>query len=212
MKRETAFLPRSFFDRPTLEVARQLLGAKLGRLEPGGRVLSGIIIETEAYIGQEDRACHARHGRTPRNEPMWGPSGHSYVYFTYGMHWLLNVVTEADGFPAAVLIRGMLPEDGIEIMRQRRGGQPDSSLTDGPGKLCQAMAIDSGLSGMDLCRPDSPLRIWHGQSIPDGIVTTGTRVGLNSVPEPWRSKPWRFHIHRKELSKLKESEDHHGIT
>lgn len=199
-------LPRDFFARSTLQVARELLGARLGRLEGDGQLLSGIITETEAYIGQEDQACHGRHGRTPRNEPMWGPAGYSYVYFTYGMHWLLNVVTEVEGFPAAVLIRGMLPQDGVDIMRERRRGQPDSSLSDGPAKLCQALAIDGDLSGLDLCQRQGRLRIWQGRSIPDRSVTSGPRVGLNNVPEPWISMPWRFRVRTEVIHKLKEIE------
>jgi hypothetical protein len=122
-------LPRSFYDRPTLVVARELLGARLVRILDGER-LSGIILETEAYVGFEDQGSHAHRGRTPRNAPMFGPPGYAYVYFTYGMHWCLNVVTEAEGFPAAVLIRAILPQEGIEIIRARRNGRD----TLGPAK------------------------------------------------------------------------------
>ena len=130
-------------------VARELLGQRLVRLEPGGR-LAGLITETEAYVGQDDLACHARFGRTPRSEVMFGLAGFAYVYFTYGMHWMLNVVTEAEGFPAAVLIRGMLPVAGEPVMRARRAQRqgpserptPLARLTDGPAKLAQAMALN----------------------------------------------------------------------
>ena len=185
-------LDRAFFDRPTLEVARDLLGQRLVRLEPDGARLSGLVVETEAYVGSQDLACHARHGRTRRNEVMWGPPGRAYVYFTYGMHWMLNVVTEREGFPAAVLLRAILPQEGMARMRARRRGRTDGQLTDGPAKLCQALAIDGSLNGLDLCHPEAPLFFEAAPAVPDGAVTTGPRVGLNTVPEPWRSLPWCF--------------------
>lgn len=186
-------LPRSFFDRPTLTVARELLGQRLVRLERNGRRLSGRILEAEAYIGPDDLGCHARAGRTPRNETMWGSPGHAYVYFTYGVHWMLNAVTEAEGFPAAVLIRAILPEEGLAVIRRRRKGRLES-LTDGPAKLCQALAIDRRLNGHDLCSPDSRLFLEACPPIADPLVTQGPRVGLYTVPEPWRSVPWRFRL------------------
>jgi DNA-3-methyladenine glycosylase len=200
----TLQLPRSFFARPTLTVARQLLGQRLVRLEPDGMRLSGLIIEAEAYIGSQDLGCHAKAGRTARNAAMWGPSGHAYVYFTYGMHWMLNAVTEADGFPAAVLIRGLLPTEGLAAMRRRRGRLP---LADGPAKLCQALDIDRSLDGDDLCGPQAQLFIEQRPQIPDSFVTTSPRVGLNTVPEPWKSKPWRFLVERTHHEKLGEEEN-----
>lgn len=199
-------LARSFFTRPTLEVARDLLGCRLIRYGANGRRLSGWISETEAYIGTEDQACHARHGRTKRNEPMWGPAGFSYVYFTYGMHWLLNAVTEREGFPAAVLIRALVPAEGLAVIEQRRGHRPKKYWTDGPAKLCQAFAIDGQQDGLDLCQPDSQLQIHNGFSVPDKVVTRGPRVGLNKVPEPWFSKPWRLKVEQTKMSKLSEGE------
>jgi DNA-3-methyladenine glycosylase len=187
-------LPRSFYSRPTLLVARQLLGQRLVRLEPNGSRLSGRIIETEAYIGSEDLGCHAKAGRTLRNASMWGPAGHAYVYFTYGMHWMLNFVTEKEGFPAAVLIRALYPEEGLAVMRRRRAGRPDGELTDGPAKLCLALAIDRALDGHDLCAPGARLFLEAFPNMPDHVVTAGPRVGLSTVPEPWRSKPWRFRL------------------
>jgi DNA-3-methyladenine glycosylase len=184
-------IPRAFYLRPTLEVARDLLGQRLVRLDRGRR-LSGWIIETEAYIGQDDLGCHARAGRTARNRSMWGPPGHAYVYFTYGMHWCLNIVTEADGEPAAVLIRGLLPSEGIARMRRRRpAGRP---LADGPARLCQALGIDRVWDGHDLCRKDSRLFIERAPDLPARRIRRGPRVGLDRVPEPWKSKPWRFRI------------------
>jgi DNA-3-methyladenine glycosylase len=164
---------------------------RLVRLE-GGKRLAGIITETEAYCGEQDLGCHCRAGRTARTEVMYGPPGHAYVYFTYGMHWMLNFVVEQEGFPAAVLIRSILPEEGIETIAARRSGQPPSRWTDGPAKICQALDIGKTFNGLDLCDPQAPLFVEQGEPIPDSRVTTGPRVGLNSVPEPWKSVPWRF--------------------
>jgi len=186
-------LPRAFFGRPTLDVARGLLGQRLVRVEHGRR-LSGRIVETEAYIGQEDLGCHAHVGRTARNEVMWGPPGHAYVYFTYGMHWLLNVVTEQEGRPAAVLLRGLMPLEGLPAMRRRRGGVPEERLADGPAKLCQALAVDRSFNGHDLCAAQPRLFIERGRTPEKMKVTVGPRVGLNTVPDPWKSKPWRFRL------------------
>lgn len=192
-------LPRAFFDRPTLTVARELLGQRLVRLEAGGLRLGGRILEAEAYVGQEDLGCHARAGRTARNASMWGPPGCAYVYFTYGMHWCLNIVAEAEGFPAAVLLRGLLPEEGLAQMQQRRAGRPDSELANGPAKLCRALGVDWRLDGHDLCLPNAHLFLEAGPPIRDECVTVGPRVGLNKVPEPWKSKPWRFRIAPRDL-------------
>ncbi len=187
-------LQREFFARPTLEVAQDLLGKRLVRVEEEGRLVTGLITETEAYITGEDLACHAKAGRTRRNQALWGPPGVAYVYFTYGMHWLLNFVTEKDGFPAAVLIRAVWPERGIDLMAQRRGKVGERRLTDGPAKLCQAFAIDGRLDGRDLCQPDSPLYLEWRPRIQRRLIQRGPRIGINSVPEPWKSIPWRFWI------------------
>jgi len=188
-------LVRSFFDRPTLEVARDLLGARLVRVGRfAGRRLSGIIVETEAYIGQEDLGCHAKAGLTPRTRVMFGPPGHAYVYFTYGMHWMLNFVTEAAGKPAAVLVRGLFVTEGASVVALRRNGRPRKIWTDGPAKLCQAFGIDKRLNGTDLCAPGAEVFLEKALSLPESAVTTGPRVGLNNVPEPWKSIPWRFRV------------------
>lgn len=184
-------LERDFYARPTLQVARELLGMRLVRLDGSAR-LAGLIVETEAYIGQDDLGCHARAGLTERNRVMFGAPGHAYVYFTYGMHWLLNCVTEAEGFPAAVLLRAILPVEGIGVIAQRRGAQPVPRWTDGPAKLTLALGIDGKANGLDLCDPAGGLFIEPGRAIPDESVTTGPRVGLYTVPEPWQSIPWRF--------------------
>jgi DNA-3-methyladenine glycosylase len=184
-------IPRSFYDRPALQVARALLGTRLVRVENGQR-LSGIILETEAYRGEEDQGCHCRAGLTGRTQVMYGPPGHAYVYFTYGMHWMLNFVVERQGFPAAILIRAIQPVEGVEIMARRRGSQPQARWTDGPAKICQALNVDKGLNGTDLCNLQAELFVEWDQPIPEESVTIGPRVGLNSVPEPWKSIPWRF--------------------
>jgi len=185
-----ARLPRSFFARPSLEVARDLLGQRLVTVRNENR-RAGLIVETEAYIGEDDRACHARFGRTPRSKVMYGPPGHAYVYFTYGMHWMLNFVTEAEGSPAAVLIRAILPCEGVAIRRRRRG-TPDMNLTNGPAKLTQAMGIDRRLNGYDICAGDTALFVERAPAAPEAEVSYGPRVGLNRTPEPWVSKPWNF--------------------
>ncbi|HEX9617906.1 MAG TPA: DNA-3-methyladenine glycosylase [Anaerolineales bacterium] len=184
-------LPQSFYARPTLQVARDLLGMQLVRLE-GEVQIAGTIVETEAYIGEEDLGCHARAGRTPRTQVMYGPPGRAYVYFTYGIHWMLNFVTEAEGFPAAVLIRAIQPTKGLSIIAARRNGQPPAKWTDGPAKICQSLAIDGRFNGLDLSAPGTPLFVEAGDPIPEERVTIGPRVGLNTVPEPWRSIAWRF--------------------
>jgi DNA-3-methyladenine glycosylase len=195
-------LTRRFFQRPTLVVARDLLGARLVRVERGGSRTSGLIVEAEAYIGSDDLGCHARAGRTERNASMWGPAGRAYVYFTYGMHWCLNVVTEADGFPAAVLLRALLPVEGRAAMRRRRGPAGDRDLTGGPARLCQALGIDRRFDGHDLCATEAHLFLETGVPIPELDVSKSPRVGLNRVPEPWRSLPWRFLVRPSALATL----------
>jgi DNA-3-methyladenine glycosylase len=184
-------LPQEFYNRPPLTVARDLLGARLVRILDNQR-LSGIITEAEAYIGEEDLGCHAHAGKTKRNAVMYGPPGYAYVYFTYGMHWMLNAVTEAEGFPAAVLLRAIRADEGAEVIHARRNGGD----TNGPAKLTQALGIDGALNGVSLCDPAAGLWVEAGFSIPDEAVTIGPRVGLYSVPEPWKSKPWRFKVIR----------------
>ena len=184
-------LERDFYARPALQVARDLLGMRLVRYEAGRRV-GGIILETEAYRGEEDLGCHCKAGRTPRTAVMYEEPGHAYVYFTYGMHWMLNFVVESRGFPAAILIRAILPTEGLELIETRRGSQPKERWTDGPGKICQALQIDKSFNGVDLCDPAGLLQVESGQPISDASVTIGPRVGLNNVPEPWKSVPWRF--------------------
>lgn len=188
-------LSREFYERSTLQVAQELIGARLVRVLEGVR-LAGFITETEAYIGEEDLACHAKAGRTPRTAVMYGEPGHAYVYFTYGNHWMLNVVTERKGFPAAVLIRAIQPVEGVDIIRKRRQGRD----TNGPGKLCAALGITRTENGIDLTQAGAGLWIERGVAVPDALVSTGPRVGLNNTPEPWLSKPWRFLVKGHALS------------
>lgn len=183
-------------------MAPELIGCRLVRIFNGER-LAGLITETEAYQGEEDLACHARVGLTPRTEPMYGPPGHAYIYFTYGMHWLLNAVTDGEGVPAAVLIRGILPTEGLEQMAALRPmlAQKNGWL-DGPAKLTQALALDGKLNRADLCSPDSKLFIEAGVPLPAEVLKVKPRVGIKSVPEPWRSLPWRWQIDPQVVQKL----------
>lgn len=188
-------LTRDFFARATVDVARDLLGHRLVHAM-GGQRLSGVVSETEAYVGEGDLACHAKAGRTARTVVMYGPPGYAYVYFTYGMHWMLNVITESEGFPAAVLLRAVWPEEGIAVMRARRS-RPDRILTDGPAKLTQAFGVDKAYNGLDMCVDDATLYFEEAGGLPDGAqVTVGPRVGLGGTPEPWLSMPWNFRLER----------------
>lgn len=191
-------LPESFYARDTVEVARDLIGKTLVRQGSGGSI-TGLIIETEAYRGEEDLACHCRAGRTPRTEIMYGPAGRAYIYLIYGMYWLLNVVTEGEGDPGAVLIRAIEPQQGVDIIARRRAGQPRRNWTNGPGKLSRALAIQGDLNGANICSASGPLFISRGEQVPQELIQTGPRVGLDSVPEPWRSKAWRFRINYQKL-------------
>jgi DNA-3-methyladenine glycosylase len=185
-------LGRDFFARDTLVVARALLGQRLVRILDGER-LSGRIVEVEAYIGEEDQACHARCGRTERNAPMYGSPGRAYVYFVYGMHYCLNVVTEREGFPAAVLLRALEPLEGIEAMRARRGGRAGGELTSGPARLCQALGVDRRFDGIDLCATDAALFIEEDGAVPDAALVAGPRVGVRG-DDAALAVPWRFYV------------------
>jgi DNA-3-methyladenine glycosylase len=194
-------IERGFFAGDARSAARRLLGTYLVRVMDGRRI-GGMIVECEAYRGEEDLGCHAKAGLTPRTRVMYGPPGHAYVYFTYGMHWMLNFVVEAEGFPAAVLVRAIAPLEGIDQIAAHRSGRPRRQWTDGPGKVCQALAIDRSFNGADLCTPEAELFLEEGAPVPDESVTIGPRVGLNNVPEPWKSIPWRFRIEQADISTL----------
>lgn len=182
-------LQRGFFLRPTLTVARDLLGRTLVRMLDGQR-LAGRISEVEAYIGEDDLASHAARGLTPRNRPMYGPGGLSYVYLIYGMYHCLNVVTEEEGFPAAVLIRAIQPLEGLALMESRRPGRPLRSLTDGPAKLCQALAIDRRLDSCDLIA-GAELWLEAGAPVSEAAVRATPRINVGGDAHA-RTIPWRF--------------------
>jgi DNA-3-methyladenine glycosylase len=176
-------LPPSFYDRPTLTVAKDLLGKVLVHRTPEG-VAAGMIVETEAYIGEDDPACHAAPGPTPRNAPLYGPPGVSYVYLNYGIHYLVNAVTERLGSPAAVLIRALAPLDGLDLMRRRRGDVADVELCRGPGNLTRALGITLKENRLDLS--DSRLAI-EDRGLRRGKVSCGPRIGIRvAVDRPWR--------------------------
>jgi len=184
-------LTRSFFEQDTLKVARELLGKKLVR-SLDGHILSGMIIETEAYIGATDTACHASKGKTPRNAVMFGKAGIAYIYFVYGMHYMLNVVTEAEDKPCAVLIRAIMPVEGRADMENRRK-RSGKNLTDGPAKVCQAMGINKSLNGWDLTRGES-LGIEEYQIISSERIHQTPRIGINYAAQKDKDALWRFQV------------------
>jgi DNA-3-methyladenine glycosylase len=174
-------LPQSFYARETETVARELLGAILV-CRTGEGVTSGRIVETEAYLGEHDLACHAAAGRTTRTDPLYGEPGTAYVYFIYGVHWCFNAVTRAVGLPSAVLVRAVQPIDGVELMRTRRAAAVrDVDLTNGPGKLCQAMGIDGGHNRLALQRP--PIQILRARPVPDRDVEITPRIGITQCAD-----------------------------
>ena len=183
-------LPRSFYSRSTLDVANDLLGKVLIR-RLGRRKLAGRIVETEAYVGPHDLACHASKGHTPRTAVMFGPPGFAYVYMIYGFYFCLNVVTEPEGYPAAVLIRAVEPLEGVDLMKKLRSHPVQhTNIASGPGKLCMAMSIDKQLNGADLLGTT----IWiEDRNIDREAILTSPRVGVDYAGE-YKDKPWRFFV------------------
>jgi DNA-3-methyladenine glycosylase len=172
-----AALPRDFYARPTEIVARELLGCILECHSEEG-ITSGRIVETEAYLGEHDLACHAAAGRTRRTEPLYGPPGTAYVYFIYGVHWCFNAVTRDEGLPSAVLVRGLEPLTGLELMRKRRSAaRRDYDLSNGPGKLCAALGIDVRHNALPIDRP--PILIRPGAPAPANNVLITPRIGIS---------------------------------
>jgi DNA-3-methyladenine glycosylase len=178
--RASAALPAKFYDRDTEQVARDLLGAVL-RCTTAYGVASGRIVETEAYLGEHDLACHAAAGLTARTRWLYGAPGTAYVYFIYGVHWCFNAVTRAVGSPSAVLIRAVEPLDGVELMRERRGDVRDRDLGNGPGKLCEALGITGALNGLPLRK--SAIEILRGDPISDSRVRVTPRIGITKSAE-----------------------------
>ena len=187
MSHEYTPLSVDFYDRAAEKVARELLGAYLVS-DIGGERCVGRIVETEAYPGPHDPASHAARsiGRTLRNDPMFGPPGTAYIHLNFGIHWCLNAVVGAAGYPAAVLIRAVEPESGLDVMRGRRGGRPDRELTSGPGKLTQALAIGPSLQRHRLT--DAPLAICAGERLPDDRVQRTPRIGITRGTD----REWRY--------------------
>ena len=180
----TERLDRGFYARPTLEVAESLLGRTLYRQTPEGLV-AGRLVEVEAYCGAEDPASHAYRRRTPRNEVMFGPAGHLYVYFTYGMHYCANIVTTEEGVAGAVLLRAVEPLEGLDLMAARRGVSDPRLLARGPARLCQAYGLRREHNGIDLTSGD----LWVGKERAlTGAVRTSLRIGV----KPELDLPWRF--------------------
>lgn len=185
-------LAATFYARPTAEVARRLLGHFLVS-DAGGRRTVGRIVETEAYVGPHDPACHAfGRRRTPRTEALYGPPGSAYVYFTYGMHWCLNAVTERRDYPAAVLIRALEPLEGLALMRRRRGTVAERALCAGPARLCEALGITGAENGTSLVRGTVRILRNRGRRPP---VDVTTRIGITrAVSWPLRfvirDSPW----------------------
>jgi DNA-3-methyladenine glycosylase len=179
-------LPRSFYNRPTLEVARELLGKNIHYQSERGE-LSARIVEVEAYIGEDDPACHAAPGPTRRNRVMYGPPGFSYVYFIYGMYYCFNIVTEREGYPAAVLLRAAEPLVGLEIMRQNSPRSRPATLLSGPGKFCRSFGLTTSQSGLDLTGKGLFLR---DNGLGAGEVVTSSRIGIRKGAD----LPYRFYL------------------
>jgi len=180
-------LSSAFFARDTVKVAPDLLGKYLVRLTDSGRII-GRIVEVEAYRGSDDPASHAFRGLTPRNRPMFGDPGHAYVYFTYGNHYCLNITTQKSGMPGAVLLRALEPVEGVNVMRRFRPNVPDSELTNGPGKLTKALAIDKSLNEQDMTIRGPLFVADLGKG--DLEIWSSTRVGIREGLD----RLWRFYI------------------
>jgi DNA-3-methyladenine glycosylase len=179
-------LPRSFYSRPVLVVARDCIGKVLVHRTSQG-MTAGRIVECEAYRGPADRAAHSWRGRTKRTEAMFGPPGYAYMFMLYGTSWAFNIVVGQEGEPHAILVRGLEPVEGIELMAERRHLLPTSrTLTNGPGKLCQALALDRAHYGRDLCGDDLFLRDG-----PRGPVARSPRINIDYAGT-WAARPWRF--------------------
>jgi DNA-3-methyladenine glycosylase len=182
MPKPGRIVPASFYNRDTELVSREMLGMLLQCNTPDGRT-SGVIVETEAYLGEHDLACHAAAGRTVRTAPLYERPGIAYVYFIYGTYWCFNAVTRAEGLPSAVLVRAVEPVEGLDLMRRRRPrARRDRDLTNGPGKLCLAMGIDGSMNRLSLQRGSLVIREY--MSYPDPAIAVTPRIGIT------RSADW----------------------
>lgn len=184
-------LPAAFYDRFVVDVAHDLLGKRLVRVINGQRI-SGIINETEAYDGEQDQACHAKSGKTARNYVMYGRPGRAYVYFTYGMHWMLNCVCGPEGYPAAVLIRSLIPDEGLDFIACKRQGISQRDWCSGPARLTRALAIGRECNEVDLTGTSGGLFIEESNSITEDRIHRTPRIGIQYAGEPWVNMPWRF--------------------
>ena len=194
-------IKKNFYNRETLKVAQETLGKFLVR-KIGKKIISGKIVETEGYVGTSDLASHASRGKTARTAPMFGPPGHAYVYLVYGLNYCFNIVTERKNYPAAVLIRAIEPAEGINLMRRHRQSLNNKnlnsqisilkSLTNGPGKLCQALKIDKALNNFDLTKNT----LWledRGLKIKPLEIVAAKRIGVDYAGK-YKNKPWRFYL------------------
>jgi DNA-3-methyladenine glycosylase len=181
-------LEKQFYETPTLELAEQLLGKIFVRILPGNILLKGRIVETEAYLGEHDEACHAWRGRTARNQIMFREPGTIYVYFTYGNHYMLNIVSEPENRAGAVLVRAMEPLEGVAFMQEQRGTGIITNLMSGPGKLARALAIDSSCNGKNLF--DDEFFLENAPPVPDNMIGSTPRIGISKS----RELPWRKYI------------------
>ena len=198
-------LPPSFYDRETEIVSRELLGAVLW-CRSGEGIAAGRIVETEAYLGEHDPACHAAGpGLTDRTRPLYGAPGIAYVYFIYGVHWCFNAVTRSHGLPSAVLVRALEPVEGLPLMRSRRpAARTDRDLTNGPGKLCAALGIGPQHNGLPL--QSRLITITRGISYPDDAIVTGPRIGITKAAD-W---PLRWYVAESEYVSVKARAKGHG--
>jgi DNA-3-methyladenine glycosylase len=188
--RRRALLPRRFYVRPASAVARDLLGCVVETASPEGLVAVRLV-ETEAYAGEDDPASHAWRGSTPRSRIMFGPAGHAYVYFSYGMHWALNIVCEREGRASAVLLRAGEVVEGVDLATsRRRPGTATARLASGPANLAACLGIDGESNGLDVTTTASPVRVRRGMSACDDHVAVGPRIGISRAVDV----PWRFRI------------------
>lgn len=185
-------IKKDFYNRETLKVAQELLGKFLVR-KIGKKIIAGKIVETEAYVGLRDLASHASRGKTVRTAPMFGPPGHAYVYLVYGLNYCFNIVTEKENYPAAILIRAIEPAEGADLMKRYRKTQKlIFNLTNGPGKLCQALKIDKSINMLDLTKNI----LWvedRGVKIKSSEIVAAKRIGVDYAGK-YKNKPWRFYL------------------